>query len=134
MPSIELIEIHSLLVNALWRQILKEFPREAGALLYGEAEDRIMRISHVRLLENQAWDLNTLSTSLDLHNQPIGLFHAHRQDASPSPGDLSKMKNDSLLWVIARSGHPPSGRKFILKAYQWMDGEAIEIEVKETKS
>lgn len=50
--------------------------------------------------------------------QLIGFFHSHLEDATPSSADIKTMQSDaSMIWLIGRSGNPPNGRDFQLRAF-----------------
>ena len=120
MCSANYVELPKRLVATLWRETLAAYPREACALLFGCSRDPGAVVEQVCPVENAAIGLNDFSIrDSDLmeacknSNKPlIGLFHSHRTQANPSSSDRHALQRQPLIWLIACSGHPPSGAAF----------------------
>lgn len=133
------IELHQRLIESLWRTTRGAYPREACALLFGIFTSTRAVVRKVRTVENLNKGLNgftierneMIQAQRETHHQLLGLFHSHRHNAEPSAADLQSMKKQSMIWIIACSGHPPSGSAFRMKAYVRHKGIISELKIKE---
>ena len=136
---LEHIALPKSIVDGLWDATRTAYPFEACGLLSGFSSKNRATATSLDLVPNRVrgingfaitrQDIEDLSKSKVFH--PIALFHSHRQTAAPSQSDIEAMRQQPLIWVIAASGNPPSGRAFHLRAFIWRRAGVMELDIKE---
>ncbi|MFX0106658.1 MAG: Mov34/MPN/PAD-1 family protein [Candidatus Hodarchaeota archaeon] len=111
-------------------------PLEAVALLFGQIQEEVIRVTRVEQVENTSVS-STISFSVDpeieyallieaenQNEEMVAIFHSHPAPPRPSPRDLRNMKLNPVVWLIASkiSGRWES-RAFLL------DNEDATIEI-----
>lgn len=109
----------------------QQLPREAVALLFGITSGTDVYVKHIELMENES-PQNQTSFSVNPEDQyallmeadtrgesMVGIFHSHPAPPRPSQSDISNMKLNPVIWIIASK----TTGEWVMRAY-YLEAEA----------